>query len=59
MVTWAGVCLSDGQFGRGSGIPAEGLGDSPSRIALSLLRIVDSTRHLRVWNLVYLFPFFA
>ncbi|PCC98849.1 GGDEF domain-containing protein [Halopseudomonas pelagia] len=27
--------------------------------ALSLLRIVDTTPHLRMWTLIYLFPFFA
>lgn len=53
-----GVLFGMVNIGRGIWILA-GLEIAYAVIALSLLRIVDSTPHLRVWTLVYLFPFFA
>ncbi|WP_022961657.1 GGDEF domain-containing protein [Halopseudomonas pelagia] len=53
-----GLLFGAVNFGRGVWVLA-GLEITYALFALGLLRIADTTPHLRMWTLLYLFPFFA
>jgi predicted neutral ceramidase superfamily lipid hydrolase len=58
LTVWGGLVFGAVNVGREMWLLA-GLEIIYAVFALGLLRIVDTTPHLRMWTLIYLFPFFA